>query len=946
MSTILERLNRALAPEFQVEGEVASGGMGIVFLARDTALDRQVAIKVIRPEQATARATEKFLREARILANLRHPNVVPVHKAGEADGLFYYVMDFISEGTLAERLTRGPLSPADALKLGRDLLDALEPVHDQGVVHRDIKPSNIFLIGNRAVLTDFGIARPSRDPSDITETEPAARGTIGYMPPEQAYGQAVTNRTDLYAVAMVLYEAYTGRRWSDTPPDVKPNWSGVPGKVIPVLRQALAWRPENRWPDAQTFRRALWSTRTYRYRRYKWYATAVAATTLVLGMILGRVALSPRAPSYELAILPFVAGPGVDTEVAEKLTTLTGYHLDGFLTLAPTNFDVWLRANGIALDSVGEEELRGFGAHSVAYGMVRREEESFSVDIRTIDLSGEWIDAGTTTLDTSDLGQAAYGVGMYIAGEVDPNRVRDYAGSQALEDHNNAAIRAFVDGELAFARNEWTTAVEHYRTASRLDSTFALARWRLWNAWRWELTGEQSPAEVNLERLHDEESDRLPHRDSLILAAVLAPTTTERYEIYRSAIDEYPEHADVTHAFAEELFNRGPFTGIPLDSAAVCLRGAVGKDSLFSPTVLSLIWASIRLGHKDDAQRWLLWFEEITSSVEAGGDLFGLIQFAFSERFPTGQEPAQSLEDIMSPERLTALAGWFRVAPTFGIPQTQVSIGQAIAADPRRAAMAHEGQALGLFALGRLDAAFAHFDTAATLFATSSARLEAAEWRVISSALGLPGVRARSVDQAAETLESMTEDSLFGARAAWALGISAALTGEASAAGGWLEHVRTGRPENTAHRLSVLLNAVIEGETGRRDSALSLSETALAWDSAGLGGDPFASTVLHLRRAAWLDELGNYESADAARLWYEHINLVANPTGEALPAEIDWAFGSYAMWLRGQAAFAHGDNQAACIHLVRVAELWADSDEEFLTIRDSAATTASTLGCQ
>ena len=116
MSTILDRLNSALSPELRVEREIASGGMGIVFLAHDTALDRQVAIKIIRPEQATVRATEKFLREARILANLRHPNVVPVHRAGEADGLFYYMMDYISEGTLADRLSRGPLQPHEALE--------------------------------------------------------------------------------------------------------------------------------------------------------------------------------------------------------------------------------------------------------------------------------------------------------------------------------------------------------------------------------------------------------------------------------------------------------------------------------------------------------------------------------------------------------------------------------------------------------------------------------------------------------------------------------------------------------------------------------------------------------------------------------------------------------------------------------------------------------------
>ncbi len=945
MSTILERLNNALSPELQVEREIASGGMGIVFLARDTTLDRQVAIKIIRPEQATARATEKFLREARILANLRHPNVVPVHRAGEADGLFYYVMDFVSEGTLAERLTRGPLSHAEALKVGRDLLDALEPVHDQGVVHRDIKPSNVFLVGNRAVLTDFGIARPSVDPAEITVTDFSFAGTIGYMPPEQAYGLAVTGRTDLYAVAMVLFEAYTGRRWSDTPPDTKPNWSGVPGKVVPVLRQALAWEPEKRWPDAQTFRRALWATRTLRYKRYKWYATAVAATTLALGLLLGPVVFPAEGPSYDLAILPFEAGPGVDAEVAEKLTTLTGYHVDEFLELAPSNFEDWLRARGIAVASIGEEELTEFGVQTAAYGMVSNEGSGFSVNIRTISRGGEWTDAGTSTLDTSALGQAAYGVGMYISSEVYPSRAREYEGSTALH-HNNAAIRAFLDGELAFARNQWSAAVEHYRTAMLLDSTFALARWRLWNAWRWELTGDLEPDGVKLSRLSEQESTRLPQRDSMILAAVLAAGSTLRHQSFENAIDEYPRHVDVYHAYAEELFNRGPFAGVSLDSAAYWLTAAVTTDSSFSPAVLSLVWASIRLGRRDDAQRWLSRFEELTTSSSGNNLLLPLFQFAFMQRFSPESGPGQLGELLGSPGAREALANWFRFMAALDVPHTQFEIGLELASEPRFAAHAHEGVALGLFTLGRTNSALAHFDSAASLFGSTSARIEAAEWRVIPPALGLPGIPGRETEMGLATLEGLVSDSAIGLRAAWALGVSAALTGDPAAAERWLMQIRGSRPDTSAHRLSVLLDAVLLGAGGHLYDAVQVSEAALAWDSAGEGGDPFASTVLHMQRATWLDSLGRPLEADAARLWYEHVNVTASPTGEALAGEVDWAFGTYARWQRGVSAGFRNERSDACKHLPRVLELWADSDGAFTPLRDSASTVVRDLGCR
>ena len=152
---LLERLRRALAPEFVVERRVAAGGMGIVYRAREAGLDRLVAIKVLRPELATAVARERFLREARLLARLQHSNIVPVHRADERDGLSYYVMDFIEGQTLADRLAAGPLPVDKVLRLARDLVEALAAAHAAGIIHRDVKPHNIFFIGHRAAPRRF-----------------------------------------------------------------------------------------------------------------------------------------------------------------------------------------------------------------------------------------------------------------------------------------------------------------------------------------------------------------------------------------------------------------------------------------------------------------------------------------------------------------------------------------------------------------------------------------------------------------------------------------------------------------------------------------------------------------------------------------------------------------------------------------------------------------------
>src|SRR4051812_33583680 len=246
MSSLLEHTQEALAPDYKVERTIASGGMGTVFLGRDQRLERPVAIKVLREEIATAVAVQRFIQEAQHLASLNHRNIVRVHDAGEADNLVYYVMDYVDGETLEDRLERGPLSLAETLRLGRELLSALELAHRNRIVHRDIKPSNVFLSGGRAMLADFGIAH-TLDASTALTGPGQFVGTIEYMAPEQLRRQAISSRTDLYAVALVLYEARTGRSWLPlTDPD-KGDWAGVQAPLRRALSRALQLDPEQRW---------------------------------------------------------------------------------------------------------------------------------------------------------------------------------------------------------------------------------------------------------------------------------------------------------------------------------------------------------------------------------------------------------------------------------------------------------------------------------------------------------------------------------------------------------------------------------------------------------------------------------------------------------------------------------------------------------------------------
>ena len=231
----MERLQRAVAPDYRVVRKLGEGGMGVVYLAHAILLDRDEAIKVLRPELATADGGEAFLREARTLSSARHPNVVVIYRTGEGEGLQFYYMELINGPTLEARLEAGPVSASDVARIGIDLLRGLEVVHRLGLVHRDIKPSNVFLEPERALLGDFGIAGPSNRAVDGAT---APEGTLDYMAPEQVHRKRITPRADIYSVGVTLYEAVSGRRFHEQADTV--DWTGIPADMARVLRRAVA----------------------------------------------------------------------------------------------------------------------------------------------------------------------------------------------------------------------------------------------------------------------------------------------------------------------------------------------------------------------------------------------------------------------------------------------------------------------------------------------------------------------------------------------------------------------------------------------------------------------------------------------------------------------------------------------------------------------------------
>jgi eukaryotic-like serine/threonine-protein kinase len=275
MTDTFAHLAAALEGRYRLERELGAGGMATVYLAHDVRHDRKVAVKVLRPELSAILGAERFLQEIRTTANLQHPHILPLHDSGEASGSVFYVMPFVDGESLRDRLQREKQLPVDdAVRIAREVADALEYAHHKGIVHRDIKPENILLHGGHALVADFGIAlAASRSEGGTRMTETGmSLGTPHYMAPEQAMGEReITPKADIYALGCVLYEMLTAeppfqgataqaiiaRVMTEEPRSLTLQRKMVPVHVEAAVRMALQKLPADRFASAAEFAAAL-----------------------------------------------------------------------------------------------------------------------------------------------------------------------------------------------------------------------------------------------------------------------------------------------------------------------------------------------------------------------------------------------------------------------------------------------------------------------------------------------------------------------------------------------------------------------------------------------------------------------------------------------------------------------------------------------------------------
>ena len=506
----VETLRATLAPSFRIEREIGRGGMATVYLAADLKHPRQVAIKVLKPELGVALGAERFLREIAIASRLNHPHIVQLYDSGAAGDVLYYVMPYIEGESLRQRLAREKQLPIDeAIRLTLDVADALDAAHAQGVIHRDIKPANILLEAGHALVADFGLARVIVQAAGESITSSGLiMGTPEYMSPEQAAGEELDARTDVYSLACVLYEMlageapYTGptaqtvaaKQMSQPVPSARVIRPTVSPALDAVIQRGLAKVPADRFRSAREFAEALAHPRApVLPPRRK--AIVAAALLLVAGCAAVFVLFGPLwhrgdagglgtglgPPIVRVGVLPVsVQSAGAWSSRAQFIQHLFVSELTRYRGLAvedPASLNSRLQriASSAGVDLI--RDVRRWGLQYVLRLAATPIPRGFEVTYALTDAKeGNVVESGTFA-DTDESSV--------------PTQVREASGrlDVALETatgglargldvapfltraHNRAAVKAFLEG-IAYTYRFLPGGSAHFRRAVQLDPSF------------------------------------------------------------------------------------------------------------------------------------------------------------------------------------------------------------------------------------------------------------------------------------------------------------------------------------------------------------------------------------------------------------------------------------------------------------------------------------------
>jgi eukaryotic-like serine/threonine-protein kinase len=613
--------------------EAGHGGAAAVYLAEDPRHGRSVAVKVLYPEVARSLGRQRFLREIRLAARLQHPHLLPVFDSGETDGWLWFAMPWVSGESLARRLEReSPLPVGDALRIAREVAQALDYAHRQGVIHRDVKPGNILLADGQALVADFGIARALGSAVEDAVTESGlVMGTPAYMSPEQAAGQVeVDGRSDIYSLGCVLFEMLAGeppfpgstaaailaRRLNETAPPIGRLRPDLPEAIEHALARALARDPANRFDSAGELAQALdlllaghpvppdqkQVPKSPRRRVRVIALLLLAALSATAAFFLRRGPTSPPLDPTVVAVLPFRV-----TAVDSGIRRLEGGMVDllyarltgeaGFRAADPRAvLSAWRQAGGRGASEpdpgVALEVARRLGAGHLVLGQIVQLRDRLSIGATMVDAR-----SGDPTVRTSVDGPLD-SVGVLVdrlSAELLALRAGDAEERLgALRGYSWPALRAYIAGRTAARDGRYLEARQDFARALQFDSSFALAAAAqidvIGMVDEFDLSGERDVPDLTRARaLAFALRDRLSPRDRTLLEAQLGrdlrryTTLTEDIAAWEAATRVAPDRADIWANLADRLYHGGPLLGLADRRRAVAgFERALALDSSFA----------------------------------------------------------------------------------------------------------------------------------------------------------------------------------------------------------------------------------------------------------------------------------------------------------------------------------------------------------------------------